>query len=149
MGRRDNMWPGWHCLRQRRAYIDGGRRERSRQAGPVSPRRCWRHCRSSLVSFITEIITGWAHPLVQEAQSGFASCHHCPSRVCGPPGTIPDGQTGQASSAFLSLTHALPEGPAPRALGGGENRWGGLANLGRRREARAVFLKFRGLDQVS
>lgn len=44
----------------------------------------------------------------QEAQSGFASGHHCLSRVCGPPGTTPDGQTGQASSAFSSLTHALP-----------------------------------------
>ena len=45
---------------------DGGRRESSSQLAPCSPDR-GHTADPSLVSFVTEIITGWAHPLVQEA----------------------------------------------------------------------------------
>lgn len=59
------------------------------------------------------------------------------------------GRRARLALSFHPLPMPSPEGPAPRAVGGGENRQGGLANLGQRREARAVVLKFRGLDQVS
>jgi len=49
-----------------RASIDGGRRESSSQLALCPPDH-GHTADPSLVSFVTEIITGWAHPLVQEA----------------------------------------------------------------------------------
>ena len=99
------------------ASIDGGRRESSSQLAPCSPDR-GHTADPSLVSFVTEIITGWAHPLVQEAPRVDSPLVIIARRgsvdLQVPPLT---GRRARPGLPFHPSPMPSPEGTAPRALG--------------------------------